>query len=36
MASHSVLLVDDTPDVRALVRRALERSGGLSGRRRGR
>ncbi len=26
---HSVLLVDDTPDVRLLVRRALERSGGL-------
>jgi DNA-binding NarL/FixJ family response regulator len=29
MASRRVLLVDDTPDVRALVRRALERSGGL-------
>ena len=29
MASRSVLLIDDTPDVRALVRRALERSGGL-------
>jgi DNA-binding NarL/FixJ family response regulator len=29
MATRSVLLVDDTPDVRALVRRALERSGGL-------
>ena len=29
MATRSVLLVDDTPDVRMLVRRALERSGGL-------
>ena len=29
MAMRSVLLVDDTPDVRQLVRRALERSGGL-------
>ena len=27
---RSVLLVDDTPDVRLLVRRALERSGGLA------
>ena len=26
---RTVVLVDDTPDVRALVRRALERSGGL-------
>jgi DNA-binding NarL/FixJ family response regulator len=28
-AARSVLLIDDTPEIRMLVRRALERSGGL-------
>jgi DNA-binding NarL/FixJ family response regulator len=28
-SARSVLLIDDTPEIRALVRRALERSGGL-------